>query len=101
MPRQNFLLSCEQTFYSIPRASATLYAKDNRDEGQSLPLTPLVSPGEDPTHRSFARVRGRETDRATGQTQQRGGGSQARYDQRGRQAWPHASPQSCAGRRTA
>lgn len=73
-PRANFLLSDEtypsctlrlplalrerwpgaRTFYFIPRVSATLYAKDNRNKGQWLPLTPLVNPGADPMHRAVS-----------------------------------------------
>lgn len=44
----------ERTFYLIPRVSATLYARDSRDKGHWLPLTPLVNPGDDPLHRAVS-----------------------------------------------
>jgi hypothetical protein len=40
----------KRSFYVIPRVSANLYVKDERGNGRWLPLSPLVTPGNDPLH---------------------------------------------------
>jgi hypothetical protein len=44
----------QRTFYIIPRVSANLFAKDDRGNGRWLPLSPLVTPGEDALHTTLS-----------------------------------------------
>ena len=44
----------KRTFYVIPRVSANLYAKNSRGDGRWLPLSPLVTPGDDALHTTLA-----------------------------------------------